>query len=337
MKKLLLFTLLFSFLSLFAKNDSLVLINGDIIVGEAKTMDKGVIVMETPYSDSDFKIEWEGIVRLYIHTRYNITMKDGSRYTGSLHSEEVGKVTIITTEGRVDVDFDEIVYLREVEEKILSNVTAYIDFGLSLSQANSLRQFTTRSFIGYMEENWTLEATYNTLQSTQEDAEDIRRTDGNLNYNLFMNRTNWYWLIQSDFLSNTEQLLDLRFTAKTGFGNYLYRSNTAFWRVQLGAAYVGEEFMSASPTEPRQSWEAFVGSTLNLYDIGDLNLLTGFNVFPGITERGRIRGDFNIDLKYDLPLDFYVGLGYRINYDNQPAENASNTDWVFQTTFGWEL
>jgi hypothetical protein len=337
MKKLFIICILFSSVSLFAQKDSLVLINGDVIVGETKAMDKGVISIETPYSDSDFKIEWEGIKELYIQTRYNVTLRNGDRYTGSLRSVEIGKLTIISEEGEVEVSSEDIVYLREVEEKFLGNVTAYIDIGLSLSQANSLTQFTTGSFIGYMQENWTLEGAYNTLQSTQDDADDIRRTDGNLNYNLFLNKTNWYWLVQSDFLSNTEQLLNLRATGKTGLGNYLYRTNTAFWRVQIGAAFVDERFSSASPTEDRVSWEAFIGSTLNLYDIGDLSLLTGFNAFPGITERGRFRGDFNFDLKYDLPLDFYIGLGYRINYDNQPAENASETDWVFQTTFGWEL
>ena len=30
-------------------------------------------------------------------------------------------------------------------------------------------------------------------------------------------------------------------------------------------------------------------------------------------------------------------LGFTLNYDNQPAEGATENDYVFQTTIGWEL
>ena len=44
-----------------------------------------------------------------------------------------------------------------------------------------------------------------------------------------------------------------------------------------------------------------------------------------------------INLKYEFPLDFFINLGFTLNYDNQPVEDASETDYVLQTTFGWEL
>jgi hypothetical protein len=56
-----------------------------------------------------------------------------------------------------------------------------------------------------------------------------------------------------------------------------------------------------------------------------------------MTESGRWRIDYSFDTKYDLPLDFYIKVGFTLNYDNQPVAGASKTDYVFQTTFGWEL
>jgi hypothetical protein len=52
----------------------LILKNGNIIVGEFKDMDKGVLTIETDYSDSDFKIEWEGIKEIYSKTKFLITL-----------------------------------------------------------------------------------------------------------------------------------------------------------------------------------------------------------------------------------------------------------------------
>ena len=39
----------------------------------------------------------------------------------------------------------------------------------------------------------------------------------------------------------------------------------------------------------------------------------------------------------DLPLDIFIKLNYTLNYDNQPAIGATERDYVFQTTLGWEL
>jgi hypothetical protein len=62
--------LMFSTNLSFAQVDSLILKNGNIIVGEFKDMDKGVLTIETDYSDSDFKIEWEGIEEIYSKTNF---------------------------------------------------------------------------------------------------------------------------------------------------------------------------------------------------------------------------------------------------------------------------
>jgi len=62
MKRILLLTAVLLYgMSAFTQKDSLVLVNGNVIVGEIKSMDRGVLTIETDYSDDDFKIEWDGI------------------------------------------------------------------------------------------------------------------------------------------------------------------------------------------------------------------------------------------------------------------------------------
>ena len=41
-----------------AQTDSLIFKNGNVVVGEIKSMAMGVLTFKTDYSDSDFKIEW---------------------------------------------------------------------------------------------------------------------------------------------------------------------------------------------------------------------------------------------------------------------------------------
>jgi hypothetical protein len=137
------------------------------------------------------------------------------------------------------------------------------------------------------------------------------------------------------FLSNTEQKLDLRTNIKLGMGKYLIQTNKIYWGLQAGGSVNIENFSTEDGKQ--QSFEGFIGTELNLFDIGDLSLLTKANAYPSFTDSGRWRADFVFDVKYDLPLDFYTKMGLTFNFDNRPVEGASETDYVFQFTFGWEL
>lgn len=90
------------------------------------------------------------------------------------------------------------------------------------------------------------------------------------------------------------------------------------------------------PKTHSQSWEGYIGTEMNLFDIGDLSLFTKARVYPSFTDAGRWRADFSFDTKYDLPMDFYVKVGISIDYDNQPVVGASDLDYVFYTGVGWE-
>ena len=59
-------------------------------------------------------------------------------------------------------------------------------------------------------------------------------------------------------------------------------------------------------------------------------------VYPGITEKGRWRSDFDLDIKFELPLEFYVKVGGTVNFDNRPAEGARKLDYIIKSGLGWE-
>ena len=337
MKRIILIkTLLFiGITNVFAQNDSIIFNNGNYIVGEVKTMDRNILKIETDYSDDDFTIEWDGIKEIYTNTHFLITLTDGSRYNGTLKTLDPGKVSIITDEGNtVDVKTEDIVILDDIDQGFWSQIYASVDLGYDLTKANNLKQFSLRSNIGYIAKRWQLDANFSSLSSKQNDVADVKRNDGGLTFKYFLPH-DWYPMVSVDFLSNTEQQLDLRSTTKLGMGKYVIHTNKSYWGFSLGANHNIENY--SLPTTPdRKSWEGFFGSELNFFNVGDLNLLTSIIAYPSFTESSRWRSDFKFDAKYDLPLDFYIKLGFTLNYDNQPAVDASKTDYVFHSGFGWE-
>lgn len=68
-----LFVVLWSYdIILNGHNDRIILSNGDEIVGETKDMAKGILTMETDYSDYDLKMEWEKVRGIKSLERYTI-------------------------------------------------------------------------------------------------------------------------------------------------------------------------------------------------------------------------------------------------------------------------
>jgi hypothetical protein len=336
-----------------SQTDSLVFKNKNLIIGEIKSMDRGVVIIETNYSDSDFKVEWEQIVKIQSKTNFLISLVDGRRFNGKIRSvsESEVKITFYDPESLIRlkkkqiskdsegsesiiVPIYDIVYLNALDEGFWSRLSASIDFGWSLTRANNLRTVNLRSSLGYLADRWKLGFSFNSLLSTQDEIEPVRRTDANGSFVYFLQK-DYYLIYDLTFLSNTEQRIDSRVGNKVGIGKYVVRTNKSYFGFQAGVNLNNEQFLDDSPG--LRSGESFLGAEVSLYDIGDLKLLSNLTTYPSITEKGRLRADFKLDVKYEFLSDFYINLGTTLNFDNQPVESATNLDYIIQTTVGWSL
>ncbi|OOG76914.1 DUF481 domain-containing protein [Algoriphagus sp. A40] len=348
------FSLLFFVVSgVNAQTDTLVLSNNDLIIGEIKSMNKNILGIETDYSDVDFKIKWGNIKRVYSKTNYLITISDGSRYNGKIRSinDSIIGIDAVMPDlvlkfsknredieqpvgGKVEVPRNQIVYLNALDEGFWSRLSLNFDIGTNLTKANNLRQLTFNAGVGYLADRWKGNLTFNALRSTQDDVEPIKRTEVGAIYNYFLPK-DWYLIYSLNMLSNTEQLIDLRTSNMVGVGNYVVHTNRSYLGFSAGVNFNNEKFQGDE--KATQSGEAFLGAQYNIFDIGDLDLLTNVTVYPSMTEKGRLRTDFKFDIRYEFKFDLYFKVGTTMNYDNQPTEGASELDYIFQTTIGWSL
>jgi len=316
-----------------AQIDSVHFKSGEYVIGEIKTMSKGILKVETDYSDSDFQIEWDKVTGIKTTTQFMISLSDGKKYFGKLYSISDSTLRIKTDNDEVVCNYIEIVSLSPFDDKFADRLSANISLGIDLAKANNLVSLTTRSSLGYKAEKWSTDIGFYSLRSSQDSVEDIKRTEAEFNFRYVLPRR-FYAIATVSGLSNTEQKLDLRLNTQLGAGNYLVQTNAMYWGAKLGVNRNLERY--SNEEDQRQSWEGFLGTEVNLFDMGDLDLAFMFTAYPSMTEKGRWRTDTNLDVKYELPLDFYINLGVSFNFDNQPAADASETDYVLYTGFGWE-
>ena len=332
-KKYVSLIIIFSFQSIMAQSDSLVFSGKNIITGEIKKMEIGVLEIDVPYDDDNFKIKWLSVKEIY--TKSKFTISTGKKiYEGRLASVSENKVKIFDSDSiYLTCNLDDIVYFTQFKDKFKDRFDALVELGFNFTKAQNLAQFSSRSSIRYKTNKSKYEVSYNFIRSSQSDAETIKRSDGLLNYNRILFRK-WYLTGSLSTLANTEQRIDIRANTQVGIGNYIYSTNRAYWGVKLGVNNNLEKFENES--DSRNSWEGIVGTELNIYDVGDLDLRLIFTGFSSFTDSGRYRADATFDVKYDLPLDFFIRTGISFNYDNQPALDASSSDYVIRSGIGWE-
>ena len=319
----------------YGQKDTLTLSNNDVLVGTIEKMDRSILTFSTSYDDSDFKIKWREVKSIISQRQFIISVTDGQRHTSNINSV-AGKEKIVEVnmdDGKKEYSLADIVFIEPIGKSFFSRLTVDIDLGINITKANNFKQLTSNVSATYLAYKWRGKGLYKTVLSRQDGAADINRMDAEIGAEYYLPH-DWFVQGKAIFLSNDEQLLQLRSTLQAGAGYYFIRNNTMFFSANGGLAYSTENFTNDTPD--RNSTEGYVALGFTKYAIGDLSVGTTAALYPSFSQSGRYRVDFNFDMKYDLPLDFYIRLGLSYNYDNQPVGDAADSDYDFTTSFGWE-
>ncbi|MGK0323849.1 MAG: hypothetical protein ACJARX_001200 [Psychroserpens sp.] len=326
---------LFFCLGISAQNDTIRLISGDQLVGEIKMISEGVLKIETAYSDKDFNIEFKKVTKLVIQRKCLVVLTDNRRRFGYIKSNDIGRITI-TLDNNVQEEYAiiEIIMLKEVRENFFKRFKASVDLSYNFTRANRTQQFSVSGNLNYNSELWRFEADINSLNTNQDDVDQTRRTDASLEFvRLFKKKL--YLTGEIPFLSNTEQALDSRISPSLGVGKFVVSTNKLYLGIATGLTLNIENY--SDTTLNKKSTEVFISASFKIYDVKDFDFVTDLKLYPSISESGRFRTDYNLSLKYDLPLDFYIKLGFTLNYDNKPAIVGNDVDYIFTSGFGWSF
>ena len=321
----------------FGQSDSVRISNGDHMVGEILKMDKGVLFLDADYGDSEFKINWDEVKSLRTNRSFLILLSNGNRiHFDSIHYEKVDHSFILKNEHNYILgDSIEIVFLRPVEEKFVSRFDATISAGYNYTKSTSLKQLSISATSTYNSKYWSGESEFSYVLNSQHQVDDTHRIDLDTKFSYHLDK-NYFLFYGLKFLSVSEMNLNLRITNKVGIGRYFIRNNSMYFAGGLGVVWNNENY-NLEEKFSRNSGEFLANVELNYFNIDNLTLLARLNSYPSFTEKSRFRLDLNLDAKYDLPLDFFIKLSYKYNYDSKPLETTLKDDYILQTSIGWEF
>ncbi len=313
-----------------AATDVVTTLSGEKIVGEIKKVEKDVLTIETTYSDSDFKIEWDQIASIESDRQFLVETFNGKRLSGTLKVDPAKKATVLV--GSDSVPLADLAAMVPFERSFWSRFDAGFDFGYSMTQANSATQLTLGGTLLYRDRQIVDTALANAFKSTQSNAPDTQRWDFGNDFRYLLGDL-WYANTTQDFMNSDEQGLDLRTTIGGGGGRYLFRSALQHLAVGGGLAWTNENY--TDPTiVTKDSAEAYFGSEFMTEKLKFADLVTRFTYYPSLTIEHRYRINYKFDLDFNLPGDWYFRVGIFENFDSQPPPGLSRNDYGWSNSFG---
>ncbi|MEJ2584289.1 MAG: DUF481 domain-containing protein [Robiginitalea sp.] len=317
------------------QHDTLWVKNGNVLYGEIKGLSSGVLTMETPYSDDDFTIDYDEVEKLRIERKCLILATGGLRMIGYMASEDPGQVTITEEDGEANVySLKYINGIQQIRRSFFSRFYGNVDIGFNLTKANNQRQMNIGGGLHYKGFKWISDLDISSLVSNRDEVEETQRTNINLGLTRLLSKK-WFIRGTGSFLSNTEQNLQGRYSLRVGAGQFLATTSKLMFAVLGGLNYNNETYQDE--TLDKESTELYFGSSLDMFNFKDFSLNTRVEFYPSLSEGGRLRVDYILNSKYDLPYDFYIKAEFQFNYDNQVVEGGSQFDYILNTGFGWKF
>ena len=260
----------------YAAEDVVITTTGDRLVGEIKRVEKDVLIFGTDYSDTDFKITWGKIASIQSDRQFLVETFDGKRVSGSLKPDPAKKPVVQVAE--TSVQLPQVAAMQPIERSFWSRFAAGLDFGYSMTRANSATQLSLGTNLSYRDEHHVDVLFANVFRSSQENAPDTQRWDLGNDFRRLLG-TRWYVNTTQDFLNSEEQGLDLRTTIGGGGGRYLMRSSSQYLALGGGLAWTNENYTDpALPT--KDSAEAYLGTEFMTEKLKITDLITRFSYYP---------------------------------------------------------
>jgi putative salt-induced outer membrane protein YdiY len=323
------------------RSDVVVMNNGDHFTGQVKRLQDGLLYMETDYVSGTVGLDWNQVQSIESSAIYKIVLNDGKRLEG--------KIEKVAGNGAKGEDF--LIHEAIAEERVSSTVVVSLetkkptfwrqlqgamDLGYSFASGNSQSALNIDTNAAYKTPGWEAATSFDSTFNGQSGSSKTNREDAQASFYKFLNRNSFIGSI-SDLLHSSQQDLQLRTTVGGGYGRYLQRTTNSDLAWMGGLVYANESFDTTAGQPSGHNLEAIMGLQYDFirFNFGDLS--SQLQVFPGLTDAGRVRLKTNNSLTIKLRNNFHLAFTFWDNFDSQPPPTAKKNELGVSSGVGWSF
>jgi putative salt-induced outer membrane protein YdiY len=313
--------------------DRIHLRNGDVITGNIKELDRGKLRLKTRTMDTVF-INWVDIDSIDSDKYLRFERDDGSFNYGVIRESDLEEGLVVQDRGQeVTVPILSVSTIQpiRVQESFWRRLEGDVSAGIDYKKASDILLVNLSSNLRFKEEKYEVSFGANWNETSRTEDNNSSRADISSTYTRFL-RDRWFWKGSVGLERNEELGLDMRTLAGATAGKYLVQRPTWRWELNAGLAANYEQRQDGEST----SAEGLIRSSLLIfnYSIPTTRLSANVNVFPGITESGRLRVNTDITFRNELIRSLFWDLSFYSTYDNRPPQGASREDYGIVTSLG---
>jgi len=322
------------------RTDVLVLVNGDHITGEIKSLQHNQLKFKTDHMGTVY-VEWDKVAQLQSDQYLLLEREDGVRYYGQPKpGADEGRLLIDRGDARStpeNLAMAAVVRAAPIEGgSFIDRLDGYVSAGLDFAKASNQRSV---DFAGGLssrtrEREWSIDASMNITDDSAGKTSD--RYDLQAEYRQFRELRDFYQGF-GQLSRNSELDLDLRTLVGGGYGRYFRQDNHSEWLGGIGLAYSHENYTGG---EEFDSLEAVLSTSFSIfrYDYPETDIAGTLTLLPSLTQSGRYRAEADLRAKYEFVDDLYFELKMYGSYDSKPpSEDTEDSDYGVVTSLGYSF
>ena len=310
--------------------------NGDHITGEIKKLQFGIVTFKTDDAGT-LSIQWDKIRHLISKNIFEVDLVDGRIYFGTLDTTYSPRQ--MKVKGKYEIKFlfkKYIVKITPIKDTFWDILDGFIKFGFNFTKSTETGQFTLGGNAKYRRKHDNTELNLNSIISFRDDQQTSKRQDLTLTYQKFLLHK-WFAAASVGLEQNTELGIQLRAITSAALGYGIIQSNQDLFYGMLGLSLNREIFTDTTAATNNLEGLIALNYQFFIYDTPKASLTTDIIAFPGITDWGRIRVNYNITLSWEIIIDLFWELSGYYSYDNKPTSGASSDDYYINTAFKYEF
>ena len=353
-----------------AKTDLITVANGDQITGAVNAMTAGKLSVSTSYAGT-INIKWRDVKQIESRYLYEVRLDDGERIYGRFTANDIeNKFSLRVAGSERQFDTDDIMEVRSIEEDLADKLDLQVSTQFDVDPNSKKLVFYAAGTYDVRGGRTNFSARVNDTKNTVDGVTETSNASW-----LQISREFWrergtaqsYRVLNARYDTNDELGIAHRGSVGVGLGRYLINDLGHELAVSGGIQGVQERRPDCEEQKSVRGMAPFVEATL--YDGGDqsderalkkcydaelfLNLkwhLYSFqrldmdisligNTYPSLSDWGRIRGDLNLLISWELFDSFYWTVNAQTEIDNagdREDESLSNSDYTLSTGITWK-
>jgi len=315
------------------KTDVVTLANGDRVTGEITSLTRGRLEYKTDDIGTIY-FEWDKVVTVQSNRQFDVVDSSGQRFLGSLSPG--GSRSLIVTEatGPVSLAMGEVTTIYPIGRSLWTKLDGSVDFGFSYTRSSEILQLNLNASTVYRQPSAELRVALSgsMTQTSDEEGRDDRGTLQGSFYRYY--RPTWFVAAGAGLETNESLGLKLRTQVALSVGPKLVNTNHAQLWVSAGLSVNHEQ---GSDVEPTDNLEAILSfrTSYYLYDRPKTNVDVSTQYYPGLSDWGRHRLQFDGGARREIWKDVFISANVFDTFDSRPPDpEADRNDVGVVLSFG---